>query len=218
MSEQYDEHEQSERVKQWLLKNGSNILTGVLLAVSAVAGWQWWQGKQANQGQEAANQYQVFVQSIEKNDVTKATVLGESFIKNYAETDLAYLASLRLAKLHLDNGRPELAAKTLENARSVAHGKQNLELLKIRQAQVALSQSKWDEAGAMLDSFTPEFYKATYEEMRGDIALAKNQRENAAKHFRSALAKLEPTASSRALIEMKLSEAGGSAAGTSEIR
>ena len=54
MSEQYDEHEQSERVKQWLFKNGSNILTGRLLAVSAVAGWQWWQGRQSKQGQEAA--------------------------------------------------------------------------------------------------------------------------------------------------------------------
>jgi predicted negative regulator of RcsB-dependent stress response len=218
MSEQYDEHEQSERVKQWLLKNGSNILTGVLLAVSAVAGWQWWQGRQANQGQEAANQYQVFVQSIEKKDAAKAAVLGDAFIKNYADTDLAFLASLRLAKLHLDDGKPELAAKVLESAQSLAHGKQNLELIKIRKAQLAQAQARWDDATAMLDSFKPEFYQATYEEMRGDIALAKNQREQAAKHFQSALAKLDPTASSRALIEMKLSEAGGSAAGTSEIR
>lgn len=218
MSEQYDEHEQSERVKQWLLKNGTNILTGVLLAVSAVAGWQWWQGRQVNQGQEAANQYQVFVQSIDKNDVAKAAVLGESFVKNYAESDLAFLASLRLAKLHLDNGKPELAAKALEGAQSLSRGKQNLELVKIRKAQLAQSQAKPDEASAVLDTFKPEFYPATYEEMRGDIALAKNQREKAAKHFQSALAKLDPTASSRGLIEMKLSEAGGSAAGTSEIR
>lgn len=218
MSEQYDEHEQSERVKQWLFKNGSNILTGLLLAVSAVAGWQWWQGRQAKQGQEAANQYQVFVQAVEKNDDAKATVLGESFIKNYAESDLAFIASLRLAKFHLDQGKPELAAKTLKSAQSVAHGPQNLELLEIRKAQLAQSQGKWDDMAALLNAFKPKFYPATYEEMQGDLALARNQREQAAKHYRSALAALDPTASSRLMIEMKLSESGGSAGSPSEIR
>jgi predicted negative regulator of RcsB-dependent stress response len=218
MSEQYDEHEQSERVKQWLVKNGSNILTGLLLAVSAVAGWQWWQGRQAKQGQEAANQYQVFVQAMEKNDGAKATVLGESFIKNYKDSDLAFIASLRLAKFHLDQGKPELAAQALKNAQPLAHGPQNLELLEIRKAQLAQSQGKWDDMAALLNAFKPKFYPATYEEMQGDLALAKNQRDKAAKHYRSALAALDPTASSRLLIEMKLSESGGSAASPSEIR
>ena len=54
--------------------------------------------------------------------------------------------------------------------------------------------------------------------MQGDLALAKNQREKAAGHYRSALAALDPTASSRLLIEMKLSESGGTAGTPSEIR
>ena len=90
MSEQYDEHEQSERVKQWLLKNGSNILTGILLVISAIAGWQWWQSKQLNQGQETANQYQLFINAVDKNDASKAIVLGESL----------FLFAQRLCKLH----------------------------------------------------------------------------------------------------------------------
>ena len=95
MSEQYDEHEQSERVKQWLVKNGSNLLTGILLAVSLVFGWQWWQNHQLKKTQEAGNQYQTFIDAIEKPDYAKAVVLGEAMAKNYAETDYAFLASLR---------------------------------------------------------------------------------------------------------------------------
>jgi len=218
MSDHYDEHEQSERVKQWLLKNGANILTGILLAVAAVAGWQWWQGRQANQGQEAANQYQTFVEAIEKSDGAKAVVLGDAFIKNYAETDLALLASLRLAKHHVDQGKPELADKVLVNAQSLAHDGQNLELIKIRRVQLAQSQGKWDEAAKQLSAFKPVFYPATYEELQGDAALAGNRREQAAAHYRAALAKLDPGASTRQLIEMKLSESGGSAGTPSEIR
>ena len=123
MSEQYDEHEQSERVKQWLLKNGSNILTGILLAIAAIAGWQWWQSKKINQGQEAANQYQLFINAVEKNDASKAIVLGESFITNYSKTELAFFVSFLLAKVQMDQGKPDLALKALEKARQSAKGK-----------------------------------------------------------------------------------------------
>ena len=34
-----DEHEQSERVRSWLRKNGASILGGVVIAIGAIAGW-----------------------------------------------------------------------------------------------------------------------------------------------------------------------------------
>ena len=36
-----DEHEQSERVRSWLRKNGASIIGGVAIAIGAIAGWQW---------------------------------------------------------------------------------------------------------------------------------------------------------------------------------
>jgi len=41
-----DEHEQSERVRIWLRKNGASILGGVAIAIGAIAGWQWYQTNQ----------------------------------------------------------------------------------------------------------------------------------------------------------------------------
>jgi predicted negative regulator of RcsB-dependent stress response len=218
MSEQYDEHEQSERVKQWLLKNGANILTILLLLVSAIAAWQLWQSKQGQKSQEAANQYQIFVQAIEKNDPTKATVLGESFIKNYPRTGMAFLASLRMAKFYQDHAKPELALKALDQAVTLVHNEQDGELLNIRKAQLYLSQAKINHATTQINSFKPKAYPATYAEIQGDLALAKNQLDQAAKHYTQALNSLDPSSGSRMLIEMKLSEAGGTARTSSEIR
>ncbi|HWS39915.1 MAG TPA: tetratricopeptide repeat protein [Arenimonas sp.] len=219
MSEQYDEHEQSERVKQWLLKNGSNILTVILLAIASVGAWQWWQGKQASNSMEAANQYQVFVQAIEKNDKAKATVLGEAVIANYAKSDFAFLAALRLAKFHMSQGKPELALTVLEKANTVANSDSNRELANIRIVQLHLTQGKLAQADAKLNTFKPEYFPAGYAEIQGDLALAKGKRTEAAAFYQTALNKLTATAGSRGLIEIKLSEAGGTNSGTqSEIR
>ncbi len=218
MSEQYDEHEQSERVKQWLLKNGSNILTFILLIVAAVSTWHWWQGKQTKDNHEAASQYQVFISAIEKPDLAKATVLGTAFIKNYTKSDYAFFASLRLAKMYLGQGKVDLAMSTLENAKSVAHNPQQIELLAIRKVQVSLSQAKYEQAAKQLNALKPQYYIATFDELQGDLAMAKNQTAQAAKFYQSALTKLDAAASSRLLIEMKLSEAGGKAGKSSEIR
>lgn len=218
MSEQYDEHEQSERVKQWLVKNGINLLTGLLLAISAVSAWHWWQGRQVKESMEAANQYQTFIQAVKKNDATKAVVLGEAFIKNYQKTDFAFLAALHIAKFQQEQGKPGLAMKALEQATSVAHSEQNRELVLIRKAQLSLSQAKPAEAQKTLATFKPEYFTASYAEIQGDIALTQGKREQAAKNYQTALSNLNPDAGSRTLIEMKLTEAGGIAGNQTEIR
>lgn len=218
MSDQYDEHEQSERVKQWLLKNGSNLLTGILLIIAGISGWHWWQGRQARQSQEAGSQYHMFVQAIDKPDIAKAVVLGEAIIVNYADSDFAFLAALRLAKIQADLGKFDLAAAALGKAENAALTDQNRELVKIRKAQLLFSQGKTAEAGKAADAIVAKAYPATLAELKGDVAMAQGKRDAAATFYRDALQKLSPDAGSRGLIEMKLTDAGGNADKPQEIR
>jgi predicted negative regulator of RcsB-dependent stress response len=218
MSEQYDEHEQSERVKQWLAKNGSNLLTGILLAVSVVFGWQWWQNHQLKKTQEAGNQYQTFIDAIEKPDPAKAVVLGEAMAKNYAETDYAFLASIRLAKFQQEQGQPEAALTALNKASSIALTDQNRELAKIRTAQMLISQGKIADATKMTSTMTAKYYPGSLAEMRGDLALLAGNRSKAVTFYNEALMKLDQGAGSRALIELKLADAGGIPGKAQEIR
>jgi predicted negative regulator of RcsB-dependent stress response len=218
MSEQYDEHEQSERVKQWLVKNGSNLLTGVLLAVSVVFGWQWWQNHQLKKTQEAGNQYQTFIDAIEKPDPAKAVVLGEAMAVNYGKTDYAFLALLRLAKLQEEQGKPEAALAALNKASTIALTDQNRELAKIRTAQMLISQGKTAEATKMTSAMKAKYYPGSLAEMRGDLALLAGNRSQAVTFYDEALLKLDQDAGSRALIELKLADAGGTPGKAKEIR
>ena len=56
-----DEHEQSERVRSWLRKNGASILGGVVIAIGAIAGWQWYQKDQGGKLASANVEYVGFV-------------------------------------------------------------------------------------------------------------------------------------------------------------
>ena len=218
MSEQYDEHEQSERVKQWLVKNGSNLLTGILLAVSAVFAWQWWQNHQVKKTQEAGNQYQTFISAVAKPDLAKATVLGEAMSKNYAETDYAFLASLRLAKLQQEQGKPEAALASLDTAGKVALNERNRELANIRKLQMLISQGKLPDANKLASDINAVYYPGSLADIRGDLAMSAGNRQQAVVFYKQALLKLDPDAGSRALIELKLTDAGGVADKAQEIR
>ncbi len=218
MSDQYDEHEQSERVKQWLLKNGSNILTAILLLVAAIAGWQWWQNKQLNQGQEAGIQYQTFVAAVEKADFKKAQVLGDAVMKNYADTDYAFLAALRLAKLQADGGYFDKAMAALDKAGGVTKNPQHLELVAIRKTQLWLAQGKLEQASKSVAAIKGTYYPATLSETKADIAKQRGDNAAAVTLYRATLSKLDADATGRALIEMKLSDAGGTVEKPQEIR
>lgn len=218
MSEQYDEHEQSERVKQWLVKNGSNLLTGLLLAVSAVFGWQWWQNQQVSKAQEAGTQYRLFVDAVEKPDLAKAVALSAALAEKHKQTDYAFLAQLRLAKLQQEQGKSKDALAALDRAASVAANERNRELAQVRKLQMLVSQGELTDAGKLAATIKPSNFPAALAEVRGDLALAAGKREEAAGHYRQALLQTEPGTGSRSLIELKLTEAGGTADTAQEIR
>lgn len=218
MSDQYDEHEQSERVKQWLVQNGSNLVTGVLLVIAIISGWQWWQGRNNQQAQEAGGQYHTFIQAVEKPDAAKAIVLGEAIIANYADSDFAFLAALRLSRIHADLGKFDLAGAALDKAAAVALNDQNRELVNIRKAQLLFSQGKTADAAKAANAIKAVAYPASLAELKGDLAATTGNRTAAAEFYRDALQKLSPDAGSRGLLEMKLTDAGGNADKTQEIR
>ena len=55
--ELYDDHEQSERVRNWISENGVSIVMGVVLALAGIFGWRQWQDYQVVQAPLAKEYY-----------------------------------------------------------------------------------------------------------------------------------------------------------------
>jgi predicted negative regulator of RcsB-dependent stress response len=206
---EYDEHEQSERVRGWLAQNGSSLITGIALGLALVFGWQWWQGRGERHKEEAAGQYDAYTQAIEGKDAAKAKVLAAQVKDKFADTGYATLAVLRQAAFLHDAGKDADALALLRAERPKITEPGIAELVDIRIARLLLITGKPADAQKELAKLTNPGYSQVVEELRGDIAVAQGQRDEARKHYETALAKLDEAAPTRPLLELKLIDVGG---------
>lgn len=198
IDELLDEHEQSERVREWLRRNGSALILGIALGLAAIGGWQWWQRHQTNRQYEAAANYQAAVDAIKANDKAAA---GK--VNGLPDGMFRTLAQLELAKSQVQANQNEAAITTLRSIRSedpalAAIVNQRLARLLIdsRQADAALKLVANGDSVATL-------------EVRGDAQMALGQREQARDSYNKALLKAEVGTPQRRVLELKLTEAGG---------
>lgn len=193
-----DEHEQSERVLEWLRRNGAGLFGGVLLGLAAIGGWKFWEQRQQQQHYQLADQYQVALDAIEANDkqaAAKVEALGTSVYGS--------LARLQLAAAQADAGQGDAAIATLKAIDAVEPAiasivDQRLARLLIdsKQPEAALKLLANNDAPVAL-------------EIRGDAQLALGERDAARTSYTQALAKLDVGSPQRRLLELKLTEVGG---------
>lgn len=194
-----DEHEQSERVRNWLKNNGAGLIGGIALGLAVIFGWQWWQKHQVQQAEQANVSYQSALASIGTADLKKAqTEVGKLENRNA----YANLAALRLAKAQVDAGQADAAIATLRGIKA----DQTLQpLVDLRLAKLLTDAGKGEEALKILGDAAD----SASLEARGDALLATGKRDQARDTYLKALTAMDVAAPQRRLVELKLSDLGG---------
>ena len=156
-----DEHEQSERVLEWLRTNGAGLIGGIVLGLAAIGGWKWWQQHDLQQDLAAADSYHAAVSAIEANDeqaAAKVAALEDGVFAN--------LSALELAAAQVDAGEIDKAIVTL---RAIKPGNPAVaDVVNQRLARLLIATDQADAALASLaDASTPSAL-----EVRGDAQQA----------------------------------------------
>ena len=206
---EYDEHEQGERARTWLLQNGSSLITGIALGLALVFGYQWWQGRGEQHKEEASGQYASFSEALVAKDEGKAKALAAQIGDKFGDTAYAPLANLRQAAYLHEAGKDADALAMLRAGRAKITDPSLAEIYDLRIARLLLLMGKADDAGRELAKLAQPRLPQVVDELRGDIALAKGDRDEARKQYERALAKLDQAAPTRQLLELKLIDAGG---------
>ena len=194
-----DEHEQSERVRTWLRQNAAGLIGGVVLGLGAIYGWFWWQDQVDAKRAKASDDYQLVLQQIQASKLKEAQVKAGSL----KDTPFAALAALDLAKAQVDGGQRDAAIATLRAVKTedvvVAP------VISQRLARLLIDAGKHDEALKLLANLDD----AVAHEVRGDAFFALGRKEQARDAYNKSLTQLDVAAPQRRLIELKLSQAGG---------
>jgi predicted negative regulator of RcsB-dependent stress response len=198
-----DEHEQGERVRTWLRENGAGLIGGVILGLAVIGGWQWWQKQRDQQRLQAGAQFQAVVDDIGAKKLKQA----QDQATKLPQGAYATLAALNVAKAQVDAGQRDAAIATLRGAQS-----QDATLavvVDLRLAQLLTDAGKPADA---LSRLPQDSTNADVQQARGDALFALGKTTEARAAYALALSHLDVAAPQRKLVELKLSQVGGTPA------
>lgn len=204
--------EQLESLKSFTKKYGSSIIIGILVALIAFFGWEYWQKKNLAESQMQTAKVQQLMDEAQAADgdaFAKLSETADKIFKEAPDSAQAIQTQLVMAKLAYDKQDYAAAEKALQKVEnSKVDDKGLVQVIKLRLAYAQLAQKKYDAALKTLDAVTEPAFKATADEARGDIYVAKNDIENAKKVYQSAWDALIERKEERQILQIKLESVG----------
>ena len=208
------DEEQLDQLKSFAKKYGSAMISGILIALIAFFGWEYWQKKNLAEAQSQTAKVQKLMDeakavSGQPNALATVSEAADKIVKDDADSVQAIQTQFILAKLAYDKqdyAAAEKALKKVENSKVKDAGL--LQIVKIRLADSQLAQKKYDDALKTLSTVTEPAFKATADELRGDIYVAKKDNASARKAYQSAWDNLLERKQERQLLQIKLESVG----------
>ena len=203
------EDEELAVIKEWWLRNGKPLLSGVALALVVVFSWQGWQKYQANKAEGASMIYQQLLEAAlapsGKADMAKVVELSSKLKNDYAGTHYAQYGRLFVAKVAVEAGKLDDAVGELQAIIDEPADETLGELARQRLARVLAAQDKVADALQLLDGDAVPAYQASREELKGDLLVQLGRADDAHAAYLKAKAALSDEAAIGGL-QMKLDD------------
>jgi predicted negative regulator of RcsB-dependent stress response len=185
------EEEQLEALKRWWSENGRSIVITVVLTLSAVLGWQAWQGRQQQVAEGAALLYEQMLARMStaqgEQNSTGVEQLARQLKEDYGSGVYARFAALHLARLAVERGDLQAAAEELRWVIERAEAASELAAVaRLRLARVLAAQGETESALQILAERTVSGFAGAYAAARGDILLAAGRRDEAREAYLAA--------------------------------
>jgi predicted negative regulator of RcsB-dependent stress response len=176
MEEFESEDQQIEAIKKWWKENGASLLLGLGIGVGALLGWREYLAYQTDHSAQASDLYQAVQTQVAQNRLDDAHINKADMIRNeYSDTPYAALVSMAQARHEFENGNIDDALMHLRWASENTTEPDVQHVAKLRLARILIAQKKYDEAETVLLADHPAAFTAGYEELKGDLYVAKGE-------------------------------------------
>lgn len=214
------EEEQVAALKQFWKDYGSAILLGVVLSLGGVYGWKAWKGHQVEQAQLSSGIYQEMLdltlnsagQPLSKEQQASFDNLLETLKADYSDTVYMQLSALLKAGKAVEADQLDIAHDELEWVLLQKPGQEIDIIARLRLARVFLAMPGELQANAtkalellnQIDQYGS--FKASYEDVRGDVLLALGRRDEARDAYQLSVDIAKEAGKSRPLVSLKLDD------------
>jgi predicted negative regulator of RcsB-dependent stress response len=206
---EYSEAEQMERAKSWLKTNGIWIIAGIAIGAGGLGGWRWYQERREHQAETASARYEELVDAFSRRDNVRGTTLLEELNREYAWTPYASLGTLIAARVQVEANELDKAAVGLKSVMDNAKDDELKMVARLRLARVQSALGKHDEALATLKVDDPGEFAPRLADTRGDVLLAKGDRDGALREYLAARTTENNGRLDFELLDLKIRDLGG---------
>ena len=181
-----DEHE---KVRKWWQENRMPIISGVVLGLSIIVGFNWWGEYKTGRAESASMLYMDLLKNDAETSKVSITAMdvGQKIIDEYHDTPYAGKAALIVARIAYDNKDIEEAKAKLNWAIDHSDQFETVHAARLRLANILMVEKKFNEALDLLSVEHMEGFESHYYEMRGDIFLKLEQPAKARDAYRAAI-------------------------------
>jgi len=186
------EEQQLEAIKKWWNDNAAVIVGGIAVGISAIFGWQYYQGESIAHSEKASVIYEQILSAQASPDATGESANEQmtrvnTLVAEYADTPYASLSALLLAKQQMAAGEYIKAQQQLDWVVNNARQDELKYLAKIRLARLYMTSQQADQALALLSQSFPESFQAMALELKGDVLVSQGKSEQARAAYSQAL-------------------------------
>ena len=205
----YSEAEQLEQAKSWLKANAIWIIAGIAIGAGGLAGWRWYQDRRDTQAEAASARYEELVDAFSRRDNVRGTTLLAELNREYAWTPYASLGTLIAARVQVEANELDKAAASLKSVMDTAKDDELKMVARLRLARVQSALGKHDEALNLLKVDNPGEFAPRLADARGDVLLAKGDRDGALREYTAARASGNDGRIDIDMLDLKIRDLGG---------
>lgn len=195
------EEQQVEAIKRFWHQYGKAILGGVVIGLTSLYGWRYFQAEQRANAEALSNSYAQLVQQQGNDDDWLAQ--AQRFIGEQGSSNYAVFAALLSAKEAVNAGDLAAASNHLSWAQQHSKDANVKAIAQIRLARVQRELGDFTAALNTINQAMPTSFAALQAELKGDILQANGDLAAAKAAFTQALAQ---AGENRQLLQIKLDE------------
>ncbi|WP_040728064.1 tetratricopeptide repeat protein [Thiomicrorhabdus sp. Kp2] len=210
MSRYETEEEQIEAFKSWWNKNGTKLLSAILVVVLAFSGWRYWTNTQYVEAANSSSMYELLQASMQQGNFGEVSREALKLIQEEPKSPYASGAALLYATYSLEKGN---SAEAIEHLNWVVKNAPDLALkvtAQTRLARVYIDEEKYTEAEAQLAQLNAlnieGAAKGSVDYISGMLALQQKDSEKAYSAFSAVVANPETEKNLLGLAQIQLDD------------